>query len=161
MKIVVWVCEGTWPACVDAVAGLSGSVDAELVLLHVRDDVAGPPRPPGGSLIGRGRIGRAEQETQQLSRRAAEDLLAKAQARLGRPAELRLESGAVERVVTASAAGADYLIVGRDGDQRRLGPQSLGRHTRFVIDHAPCRVLLVWPDAAPRLESIPVPPPHP
>jgi hypothetical protein len=30
------------------------------------------------------------------------------------------------------------LIVARDGDRSRLGPKSLGHHTRFVVDHAPC-----------------------
>ena len=43
-----------------------------------------------------------------------------------------------------AAAGADLLILARDGE-RRPGPKSLGPRTRFVVDHAPCRVLLVWP----------------
>jgi hypothetical protein len=30
-----------------------------------------------------------------------------------------------------------------------------------VVDHAPCPVLLLWPDQAPGVESIPPPPPHP
>ncbi|MBK7820987.1 MAG: hypothetical protein IPJ61_07895 [Tessaracoccus sp.] len=63
--------------------------------------------------------------------------------------------------MTAAAAGADYLILGRDGDMKRLGPRSLGRETRFVVDHAPCTVLLVWPEAAPSIASIPPAPGHP
>jgi hypothetical protein len=51
--------------------------------------------------------------------------------------------------------------VARDGDRSRLGPHSLGHATRFVVDHAPCSVLLVWPDEPPGLESIPPPPPPP
>ena len=159
MRIVVWVCEGTWPACIDAVAGLAGSAEAEIVLLHVRGEPLPPPRP--GSLIGLGRIGRVEQETRQLSRQAAEQLLSRAQSRPARGAETRLESGPAERVVTVAAAEADYLVVGRDGDVSRLGPRSLGRETRFVIDHAPCPVLLVWPGAVPGPESIPPAPRHP
>jgi hypothetical protein len=31
--------------------------------------------------------------------------------------------------------------------------------TRFVVDHAPCPVLLLWPDEAPGVESIPPPAP--
>lgn len=153
MRIVVWVCEGTWPACVDAVAGVAGSSDAEIVLLHVRGDSLPPPRP--GSLIGLGKRGRVEQEVRQLSTQAAEQLLVRAQSRLALPAEIRLESGPAERVVTAAAAEADYLVVGRDGDVSQLGPRSLGRETRFVIDHAACSVLLVWPEAAPRPGAFP------
>ncbi len=54
----------------------------------------------------------------------------------------------------------DILVLARDGDHERLGPRSLGPATRFVVDHAPCRVLLVWPDVAPALTTIPPPPPH-
>jgi hypothetical protein len=50
-------------------------------------------------------------------------------------------------------------MVARDGDHSRLGPHSLGPATRFVVDHAPCVVLLVWPDEPSGIESIP-PPPH-
>lgn len=157
MRIVVWVCEGTWPACIDAAAELAGVSDAQIVLIHVRDD--SPPRPGRPSLLGAARVTRAERENRQLTREAAERMLVRAEARLGRPAQLRLQDGAPERIVTAAAADADYLVVGRDGDRSRLGPQSLGRHTRFVIDHAPCRVLLVWPELAPDLGTIPPPPP--
>jgi hypothetical protein len=51
------------------------------------------------------------------------------------------------------------LVLARDGDRERLGPRSLGPATRFVIDHAPCRVLLIWPDTVPELGTIPPPPP--
>ncbi len=43
----------------------------------------------------------------------------------------------------------------------RLGPKSLGRYTRFVVDHAPCGVLVIWPDEVPGLASIPPPAAHP
>jgi len=49
----------------------------------------------------------------------------------------------------------------RAGDRSRLGPKSLGRATRFVVDHAACPVLLVWPDAAPEVGTMPPPPHHP
>jgi hypothetical protein len=42
----------------------------------------------------------------------------------------------------AAAEGADLLILARDGDRARLGPRSIGPATRFVVDHAPCAVLL-------------------
>jgi nucleotide-binding universal stress UspA family protein len=56
------------------------------------------------------------------------------------------------------AEGVDLLVAARDGDRSRLGPHSLGHATRFVVDHASCAVLLVWPDAPPGVESIPSPP---
>ena len=85
-------------------------------------------------------------------------MLEQAEERLGLPATVRLETGFPERVVTAAAEDVGYLIVGRDGDRSRLGPHSLGKHTRFVIDHAPCRVLLIWPGHVPDIGSIPPPP---
>lgn len=158
MRIAIWVTEGTWPACVDAARDLAGERTARVTLIHVRE---APPAPdPGfGSLMGRRPRRRAAEELHQLSREAAETMLDQARERLGREAEIRLESGFPERVVTALADEVDYLIIGRDGDRSRLGPNSLGRHTRFVIDHAPCRVLLIWPGATPDLGSIPPPPP--
>jgi nucleotide-binding universal stress UspA family protein len=64
-------------------------------------------------------------------------------------------------LVVEAAQGVDLLVVARDGDRSRLGPASLGPATRFVVDHAPCPVLLVWPDRTPSVDSIPSPPPHP
>jgi hypothetical protein len=52
------------------------------------------------------------------------------------------------------------LVLARDGDRSRLGPRSLGHATRFIVDHAPCPVLLVWPDQVPGIESIPPAPAH-
>lgn len=64
-------------------------------------------------------------------------------------------SGLVERVVTAATESADYLVLGRQGDLSRRGPSSIVKHTRFVVDHAQCRVVLVWPDVAPSAGTIP------
>jgi hypothetical protein len=61
--------------------------------------------------------------------------------------------------VVAAAEGADLLVLARDGDRSRLGPRSLGPATRFVVDHSPCPVLLVWPERAPGVGTIPPPPP--
>jgi len=80
---------------------------------------------------------------------------------LGRPATRVKRQGRVEREVVAEVAGADLLICARDGDPTRLGPASLGPTTRFVVDHAPCAVLVIWPDTPPGIDSIPPPPRHP
>ena len=51
-------------------------------------------------------------------------------------------------MVTA-AAGAGLLVMARDGDLARLGPKSLGKTARFVVDHAPCPVLTVRQEERP------------
>lgn len=65
----------------------------------------------------------------------------------------------VEHEVVAAADSTDILVLARDGDRDRLGPRSLGPAGRFVVDHAACRILLIWPDIAPALTTIPPPPP--
>ncbi|HYB14980.1 MAG TPA: universal stress protein, partial [Streptosporangiaceae bacterium] len=80
---------------------------------------------------------------------AAAELLEAAARRLGRRCERVELHGQAERTVVAAAAGADLLIVARDGDRSRLGPKSLGKAVRFVVDHAACPVLLVWPEPPP------------
>jgi nucleotide-binding universal stress UspA family protein len=153
VTVVVWLTEGTWPACVDAARELPAG---PVRLLHVVDsDSVEAIDGAHAGLLGRaGGAGGAEM----LAREQAA-LLDAAAARLGRPAERVARRGRVEREVVAACADAGLLIVARDGDRARLGPKSLGRTTRFVLDHAPCRVLLLWPDEPPGLESLPPPPP--
>jgi len=142
MRAVVWIAESTWETCVDEAAAVVPA-EASVALLHVApSDVElvaarrhGPlgrhhRPPPGPPLEG-------------IADEAARELLADAAARLGRPAQTLALRGRVEQEVVAAAAGADLLVVARDGE-RRPGPKSLGPRTRFVVDHAPCRVLLVW-----------------
>ena len=159
MDVVVWITEGTWQAAVDAARELPG---ADFTLVHVIDvntvqAVAGAR----AGLLGRGLrydpagAGAAEQ----VLTDAQSDLLAAARERLGRPARLAARQGRTEREVIAACAEAGLLVLARDGDHTRLGPHSIGHHARFVIDHAPCRVLLVWPDEPPDLSTVPPPPP--
>jgi nucleotide-binding universal stress UspA family protein len=159
VRAVVWIVEDTWEATVaEAAAFLPAGTD--VTLLHVAateaESVAGAAR---RSLLGR----RPEQAPvgplRTLSEQAARELLADAAARLGRPARTEARRGRVEREVVAATEGADLLVLARDGDRERLGPRTLGPAARFVVDHAPCRVLLVWPDLAPALSTIPPPPP--
>lgn len=156
MPVIVWVTEGTWRAAVDAARTLAPP-GAEFVLLHVTgDDVAGAAHGAFAGLLGRGHPERDPGDRlEKLSATAAEELLRAAADRLGRPASLLRRHGRVEREVVRAAAGADLLICARDGDRDRLGPRSLGHAARFVVDHAPCPVLLVWPQEAPGLDSLP------
>lgn len=159
MVVVVWVADGVWRAAVDA-ARTAAPPDADIVLVHVLPgDVEEVVHGAFAGLLGRHRS--APVTIDQSALESEQDLLIAAQARLGRPARLSARSGRIEREVVAAAADADLLVVSRDGDRTRLGPHSLGPDTRFVVDHAPCAVLLVWPGAAPAVDSIPPPPAHP
>ncbi|MER7463315.1 universal stress protein [Streptomyces sp. NPDC097981] len=162
MTVIVWIVEGTWHACVDA-ARAHAPQGADVVLLHV----AGPEVPGAAHGAYAGLLGRARPDrdpgtrVEHLAAAAGERLLAGAAERLGRPCTRKERSGRVEREVVAAAEGADLLILARDGDRTHLGPRSLGPRSRFVVDHAPCPVLLVWPETAPGTATIPPPPPHP
>jgi nucleotide-binding universal stress UspA family protein len=161
MRIVVWVVEGTWQGCIDA-AAQHFPADSSFTLLHVTpSDVTEAAGAASAGLLGRGFPGRAPtRRYDDVADDEASRLLAAAAERLGSPdAERISRRGLVEReVVLAIARGVDVLVVARDGDHTRLGPRSLGHATRFVVDHAPCAVLLVWPDEPPAVESIPPPP---
>jgi nucleotide-binding universal stress UspA family protein len=136
MRVLAWITEGGWEACVDAVAALDAT---EVTLLYVATvDVPGP----------RGR--RHEQVLSRMSElagEAAEALLEDAEERLGRSAEKVVSSGMAENAVMDAAADADLLVVVRDS--RHPGPHSFGHAARFVVDHAPCNVVLVWPGGGP------------
>lgn len=159
MKVVVWLAEGTWEAGVDAALRLAPA-DAQVTLLHVVDPrwAAGAEGAAAG-LLGRGRR-TAGAGVQEAALAAQGALLDAAGERLGGSARREARSGPVEREVVAAAEGADLLVAVRDGDRSRLGPRSLAPATRFVVDHAPCPVLLVWPGEAPSPATIP-PPPQP
>jgi nucleotide-binding universal stress UspA family protein len=162
MAVVVWIVEGTWPACVDA-ARTHAPVDADIVLLHVTPaDLEEVARGAFAGLLGRGRPERDPgARVEHLAAASADQLLRAAADRLGAPCTRAERTGRVEREVVAAAEDADLLILARDGDRSHLGPHSLGPASRFVLDHAPCPVLLVWPEPAPGLTTIPPPPPHP
>ncbi|MEW2314607.1 universal stress protein [Streptomyces bauhiniae] len=162
MRAVVWLVEGTWPACVDAVR-VHAPHAREVVLLHVSgSEVPGVAHGAFAGLMGRGRAWEADpgDRLQALGDGSATELLDAAADRLGRPCVREERSGRPEREVVAAAEGAGLLVLARDGDRSRLGPHSLGPAARFVVDHAPCPVLLVWPEQAPDLGTIPPPPHH-
>jgi nucleotide-binding universal stress UspA family protein len=163
MTVIAWIVEGTWPACVDAARQIAPA-DADIVLLHVTgDDAPAAAHGAYAGLLGRGRPGRDPgPRLAELGAASARELLEAATERLGRPCRTAERRGRAEREVVAAAEGASLLIVARDGDDTRLGPRSLGPASRFVVDHAPCPVLLVWPREAPPADFLPPPPPrHP
>jgi nucleotide-binding universal stress UspA family protein len=157
---IVWVSEGTWAACVDAARAWIPD-EARVVLLHVtNDEAADVAHGAFLGLLGRGRPARDDpgSHLRALSAAAATELLDVAADRLGRPATRLHRHGRVEHQVVQAAVGADLLICARDGYRDRLGPHSLAPTTRFIVDHALCPVLLVWPEPAPGADTLPPPP---
>jgi nucleotide-binding universal stress UspA family protein len=159
-SVYIWVSEGTWRASVDAALSLAPA-GAEFTLLHVTP--AEVPDAAHGAHLGL--FGRGSRDPgsrlDELAAAAARELLDAAERRLGRRCEKLEIQGFTERTVVRACADADLLIMARDGDLARLGPKSLGKAARFVVDHAPCPVLLVWPEPAPDVGTIPSPPPPP
>jgi nucleotide-binding universal stress UspA family protein len=159
VTVLVWITEGTWHAAVDA-ARTHAPADADIVLLHVTgDDIA---HGAFAGLLGRGHRERDPgTQLEAMAANAAADLLTAAAQRLDRPhVNRQSRHGRIEREVVKAADDADLLICARDGDHH-LGPRSLGPATRFVVNHAPCPVLLVWPHDAPAIGTLPPPPgPH-
>jgi nucleotide-binding universal stress UspA family protein len=162
-SVYIWVCEGTWRASVDAALSLA-LARARFTLLHVTPTEV--PDAARGAYLGLfGRVGRPGRDPgarlDALAAESARDLLDAAADRLGCGCE-RLEiQGHTERAVVRACAGADLLVMARDGDRSRLGPKSLGKAARFIVDHASCAVLLVWPESPPDIATIPPPPHHP
>jgi nucleotide-binding universal stress UspA family protein len=157
MRAVVWITERTWEACVAETIAFVPA-DADVTLLAVPDADAEAVAAGGrAGLFGRRPPPQAGPALREISEQAAQALLEDARARLGRDARTVVRRGRVEREVVAECAGADLLVLAREGEQR-LGPPSLGRHARFVVDHAPCRVLLVWAVPPPGVDTMPPPP---
>jgi nucleotide-binding universal stress UspA family protein len=163
MRALIWIVEDTWEATVAEAAAFLPA-DAEVTLIHVAPgDVETLAEGSRHGLLGRRhRPPHGPPEPlRAISDEAAQALLAEARERFGREAGVERRRGRVEREVVAAAEGMDVLVLARDGDHSRLGPRSLGPAARFVVDHAPCRVLLVWADTPPAVDSIPPPPKHP
>jgi nucleotide-binding universal stress UspA family protein len=134
--VLAWITEGGWEAVVDAVKHLPTD---DVTLLYVAaHDVPGPRGP---------RHERVMERLNALAGEASQALLEDAEERLGRPAGKRSETGDPHVTVMDAAGDADILIIARES--RHPSPHSIGHDSRFVVDHAPCTVMLVWPEGAP------------
>jgi nucleotide-binding universal stress UspA family protein len=119
--------------------------EADITLLHVVPiEAQAVVRDARHALLGR-RHARCAEELQSMAAQVAGGLLADAQTLLGRKATLDARRGRVGHEVVAAAQKMDLLVLARDRDRRQGGPGSLGPTARFVIDHSPCPLFLVWP----------------
>jgi nucleotide-binding universal stress UspA family protein len=125
---------------------------ADCVALHVADTAPrgalelarrgfiGAPRLPGDRAAELDAAERARADT--VARDAAAEL-----ARHGLRAEVVVRPGLPEREIVAYAAAiqADVVVLfaHRFGRPAPAGPKSVGHTARFVLDHAPCPVLLL------------------
>lgn len=133
---------------------ITAGAQPELVLLHVIDtgpgrdlaQLSGPlrfgPRPPAP------RHGAAIDAAEEAAGRASlDEALAEARA-AGVRAVARVERGRPEQVIVSVAreTQAELVVVrARERAEGRpfAGPASVGHVARFVLDHAPCDVLLL------------------
>jgi nucleotide-binding universal stress UspA family protein len=157
MTVLVWVTETTWEACVDAARSLAPPGTDFALLAVIDTGAAEAAHGAFGAMMGRGGDDPARRLSE-VAEAAAGDLLNAARDRLGQPAQLIRRQGRVKDEVVAAAEDAAMLVAARDG--HGPGPKSLGKDGRFVVDHAPCPVLLVWPGPPPGPPP-PGPPPGP
>lgn len=157
MRALIWITESTWQACIDE-ASVALPHDAEVTLLHVASsDVEGVLAGGRAGLLGRRPPRHPGPPPRTIAAEEAHTLLEAARERLGRPAQTVSRRGRVEREVLEACTDADLLVLARDREPR-LGPHSLGPRARFVLDHAPCQVLLSWPQRPPAIDTIRWPP---
>jgi nucleotide-binding universal stress UspA family protein len=157
MVVVVWITKSTWEACVEQARSVIPS-DAQVRLVHVSpSDVEGLVREGAGGLLGRRPAPGPERAVRAIAAEEAQTLLERARARLSRPAALEARRGHPEREVLRACADADLLLLARDREPS-LGPKSLSGEARFVVDHSPCAVVLIWPEKPPGPETVKLPP---
>jgi nucleotide-binding universal stress UspA family protein len=157
MRALIWISEGTWQACIDE-ARVALPHDVEVTLLHVAPaDVEGVLAGGRAGLLGRRPPRHPDPAPRAIAAEEAQTLLQAARERLGRPARVLSRRGRIEREVLESCREADLLVLARDGEPRP-GPHSIGPRTRFVLDHAPCQVLLTWPQQPPSIDTLRLPP---
>ena len=145
MHVLIWIVEDTWRATVAAAAAFLPA-DADITLLYVTPSEAeAVARVAPNGLFVRA-FGPLSESREVIFERGALSLLVEAQQLLGRQAVRQARRGRVEREVVAAAGEMDLLVLARDRGRAHRGARSLGPTARFVVDHAPGAVLLVWPE---------------
>lgn len=154
MRIVCSIGLRAGAEMVQQVLAITASARHELVLIHVIDtgprhdlaQLSGPLR--FGPRASDTRHGQAIAAAEEAAARVSLDEAAGAARALGVEAATRLERGRPEQVLLAVAREVQAaLVVVRANDHAEgrpfVGPASMGHVARFVLDHAPCDVLLL------------------
>ena len=130
----------------------------DLHLLHVMD--TGPRRTMQEYLFGPGQLHRTQPPERTKALDAAEQAAAEAAMEEARQAaahagfqvqtdiQAEIEPGKPEQIIVRAAHlwGCQLIVIrASEGSEGRpkIGPQSVGHTARFVLDHAPCDVLLL------------------
>ena len=153
MKILCPIGLRGGPGLITRIVEINGT-QSELILLHVidtqphhdldeilRSSAWGRPRSSGGEneLI----------SAEQAAGRTAIDEAVKSAKKFGfQVGNAKITWGKPEHVIvdTAKEQNVDLIVIcAREGSQGhpRIGPASVGHTARFVLDHAPCDVLLL------------------
>ena len=156
MVVVVWITESTWEACIEQARSVIPN-DAQVRLVHVSpSDVEDLVGEGAGGLLGRRPAPQPQHAIRTIAEHEAQALLERARASLSRPAALEARRGHPERELLRACADADLLLLARDREPR-LGPKSLSHETRFIVDHSPCAVMLIWPQEPPSPDTAKLP----
>lgn len=111
----------------------------EIQMERQRERFMRPPHPP---------VPRQER-MRQAEGMAAQEILEEGSRALGGAEMLRRTGHVAQEIVQAAAEWqADLLVIcsrSSMGKEPLLGPKSVGHVARFVLDHAPCPVLLIRP----------------
>jgi nucleotide-binding universal stress UspA family protein len=106
---------------------------------HARERHFRPPVPPPGR----------EHQMVEAEQSSAEEIINEGLRYLSGAETLRREGRPEREIVNAAADWkADMILIcprAEYGDKHKIGPKSVGHVARFVLDHAPCPVLLVRP----------------
>jgi len=111
-----------------------------------------PPHGPGPFLGASSRAASANAEPLDEAETAAgEAALEEARqegTRLGLVAQIDIKKGEPEKIIVAEARASSVALIAilaSEGSfgRPKIGPESVGHTARFVLDHAPCDVLLV------------------
>jgi len=149
MRLVIAIDERPVDVLLERVLELVNVRDAEILLVYVLDP-GGPEeweRIAGRHLLRPGPLGRGKEHMRAVDRTEGERVLSRAAAAAAAwgatGVEARLLEGDPKHQIVALSAteGADLLVVFVHG--REVGPKSIHKPARFMIDHALCPVLII------------------
>jgi nucleotide-binding universal stress UspA family protein len=106
---------------------------------HARERHFRPPAPPP----------KREHQMLEVEQASAEEIIAEGLRYLSGGETIQREGRPEREIVNAAAEwNADLIIIcprAEYSDKHKIGPKSVGHVARFVLDHAPCPVLLARP----------------